>query len=231
MKKGIACSLLLYLSFTSLIWAQPFQNLDFESANLVSVPTDPYNRDYFDLAFPGWSGFTGTNQLNAVLHDGIFLDSAGISIFDANPSFLIDGSYTVLLQSGNPLLGSSATNVNASISQTALVPVGTKSLTFLARPIGPFSVSLGGSNLTLISFPVANQNYSLYEADISTFAGLTEALTFTALAQPIHANDGWLYLDDIQFSPTVIPEPSTMSILIVGVLGLFFWQRTHRKTA
>lgn len=232
MRKGVVSSLLLYLSCASGLWAQAFQNLDFESATLVPIPGDPYNSVYFTLALPGWSGFTGTNQLGAALYDNMFLDSAGIAILDSNfgvnPNLVIQGNYTVLLQSGASLFPSGGA-ADASLSQTGLVPIGAKSLTFLARPVGPFSVSLGGSNLNLISFPVANRNCNLYEADISALAGLTEPLTFTALAQPIHSNDGWLYLDDIQFSPDAIPEPSAVSLLAVGVAVLVLLHRVHRK--
>jgi hypothetical protein len=234
MRKGLICSLLLYLSCASALWAQAFQNLDFESATVVPISGDTYNRVYFSLALPGWSGFSGTNQLSGAPYDNIFLDSAGIAILDSNfavnPNLVIQGNYTVLLQSGDSLFPGGGA-ADASLSETGLVPIGTRSLTFLARPIGPFSVSLGGSNLNLISFPVANQNYNLYEVDISAFAALTEPLTFTALAQPIHSNDGWLYLDDIQFSPDAIPEPGSLSLVLVGVACLALWQLRRGRTA
>ena len=81
-----------------------FQNLDFESASLAPIPDDPYQRVYLDLAIPHWAGYTGTNQLNGVLHDNTFLSSSGISILDSGntvfPGPAIRGSFSVFLQAG-----------------------------------------------------------------------------------------------------------------------------------
>jgi hypothetical protein len=235
MRKGIVCSILLYLSYTSVLRAQAFQNLDFESATLVPIPGDPYNRVDFSSALPGWSGFSGTNQLNAALYDNIFLDSTGIAIFDANfpnnPNFVIQGNYTVFLEAGLSLFpgGGSA---DASLSQTGLVPAGTKSLSFLAVTNGPFAVSLGGVPLNLVSSPVAGHNYRLYQADISAFAGLTEELDFTVFAEnPYNNRLRSMLLDDIQFSPDVIPEPGSLSLVVVGILSLAFCQLSRRRVA
>jgi len=221
------------LGWASGLQAQPFQNLDFEDATLVPIPGDPYNRVDFSLALPGWSGFSGTNQLNAALYDNIFLDSTGIGIMDSNFAFLggvIQGNYTVFLEAGDQL-GGGTVPASASLSQTGLVPTGTKSLSFLAATAGVFTVSLGGVTLNLVSSPVAGQSYSLFQADISAFAGQTNALTFTLFPDDPRQNNTALALDDIQFSTTQVPEPSSLSLLVAGVLGLFFWQQIRRKIA
>jgi hypothetical protein len=212
-----------------------FTNLNFESATLVPIYSSPYYV-YFNTALPGWSGFAGTSQFTVAVYDTYALGSANISILDSNFSAPIQGNYTVLLQAGGVTDPDSGTNVfvDVSLSQTGLVPLGTRSLTFLASlafPSSPFTVSLGGTDLNLISFPVANQNYSLYEADVSAFAGQTAELTFTALTQKGHAQDCWLSLDAIQFSSDPIPEPSGLSLLAIGVVALGCWRVTYRKTA
>lgn len=229
MRNGIVCSLLLYLSCASGLRAQPFQDLDFESATLVPISGDPYNRVYFSLALPGWSGYSGANQLSAALYDNMFLDSTGIGIFDTNAIFvplggtLIDGEYTAFLEAGSG-------NADASLSQTGLVPIGTKSLSFIAVTNGPFAVSLGGTTLNLTSSPVAGHNYRLYQADVSAFAGQTNELVFTVFAEnPYNNRLRSMLLDDIQFSPDVIPEPSSLSLLAIGIMGLALFHRTRRN--
>jgi hypothetical protein len=233
---GVVFALVLCLVYGTSLRAQAFTDLDFESATLVPIPDDPYNRVYFTLALPGWTGFSGTNQLSAALYDNQFLDSTGIGIFDTNTSFsyngsnVIQGNYTAFLEAGLSLSGGGS--ADATLSQIGLVPIGTKSLSFLAVTNGPFAVSLGGTTLPLISSPVAGQNYSLFQADISAFAGLTNELDFTVFAQDPYENQlHSMLLDDITFSPDAIPEPTSCGLVMVGVVCLTFWRRTRRGTA
>jgi hypothetical protein len=233
MKKGILCYPLLYLICASTPWAQDFQDLDFESATLVTTPGGDIS---FGPAFPGWSGFAGTNQLTTTLYDSTYLDTTAISILDTNPlpfgvfGQLIDANYTAVLNAGDyPGLGPT----DVSLSQAGLVPAGTKSLRFLALPAGgisasPFAVTLGDTTLNLVPFPVTNENYTLYEADVSAFAGLIEELKFTLLAQNPHEDNRYLSLDDILFSPDAIPEPSTFLLAALGGVSLAaFLKRKH----
>ncbi|MGD0649805.1 MAG: hypothetical protein ABSA97_01450 [Verrucomicrobiia bacterium] len=233
MRKGIVCSFVLYVSCTSVLWASgTFTNLDFESATLVPISGDPHNGVYLSEALPGWNGFSGTNQLDWILYDNAFLDSTGIALWSSSGAFpVIQGNYTLSLEAGLQL-GSSSISADASLSQTGLVPVGTKSLSFLANAFGPFAVSLGGSSLNLVSSPVTGQNYSLYEADISSFAGQAAELTFTVFAQnPYEGQLHGLTLDSIEFSPDPIPEPSGLSLLVIGVAALGLWRLTYRRAA
>lgn len=233
MRKELLCSLLVYLGYTTVLCAQAFQNLYFESATLVPL-AGSYGYS-FNLALPGWSGFSGTDQLNAALYDNAALDSTVIGIIDTNVPYVsglvIQGNYTAFLEAGLQL-GSSTTSADASLSQTGLVPLGTKSLSFLAVTNGPFAVSLGGTTLNLISSPVAGHNYSLFQADITAFAGQTEELDFAVFAEnPYNNFVRSLVLDDIQFSPEAVPEPSGLSLVVVGVACLAFWHRARRRTA
>lgn len=235
MRRRIGYSLVLYLACASSLWAQSaFTNLDFESARLVPIPNDPYGSVYLSTASPGWRAFSGTNQMNSALYDDMFLDSTGIAIVDANSPVggLIQGNCTVVLQAGNEITSGPSVPADASLSQTGLVPLGTKSLSFLAGTNGPFVVSLGGVALNLISSPVPNHYYSLYAADVSAFAGQTTELKFMLFAESPHVNNRFLSLDSIQFSSAPIPEPSASSLLLAGIAGLVFWRRrTCPKTA
>lgn len=233
MRKGIVCLLLLYLGCASSLWAQDFQNLDFESANLPVIPSGQFGGSVsITNAIPSWTGYLGTNQVAQVLQNDFTIGAASIDIFgpDWSSADIFQGQYTVLLQAGGNPFGTGP--VPASLSQIGLVPSGTKSIRFLAEGIGPIAVNLGGSTLNLVSFPVSNENYSVYEADASMFAGIVEPLTFTALALSTSAKDqGIFYLDDIMFSPDAIPEPGSLSLVLVGVACLAFWQRVRRRAA
>jgi hypothetical protein len=233
MRRRIVYSLLLSLSCSSSLWAfSPFTDLDFESATLIPISGDPHNGIHLSEALPGWNGFSGTNQLDWILYDNAFLDSTGIAIWSSSGTFsVIQGNYTVSLEAGSQLFSDPSTPADVSLSQTGLVPSGTKSLTFLANGFGPFSVSLGGSNLNLISSFVPNHNYELYQADVSAFAGQAAELTFTVFAQnPYNGQLHGLTLDSIEFSPDAIPEPSGLSLLAIGVAVLLLeHQGTYRK--
>src|SRR6266478_159155 len=103
-----------------------FANLGFESANPSGYP--PNSSDVpISAALPGWSGFYGTNPTSQVWYDGISIGGAMISVVDSNVAFSsfgpIEGRYSGYLFGGgsSPLLSS-------TISQSGLVPTGTKAL-------------------------------------------------------------------------------------------------------
>jgi len=233
MNKAVACSVLFCLGWIPVLWAQDFQNLDFEAANLSVIPPNQFGGPVsITNAIPFWTGYLGTGQVAQVLQNDLTLGQASIDILGPDWSFtpIFQGQYMVVLQAGGNPFGTGP--VAASLSQTGLIPDGTKSIRFLAEGIGPIAVNLGGSNLNLISFPVSNENYSVYEADASAFAGVIEPLTFTALALSTSASDqGIFYLDDIMFSPDAIPEPSSLTLLAIVLVGLVLRHLACRKTA
>ena len=52
---GLTSALLLWLtSFSAAAATNDFQNLGFESASLISIAGDPYNRVEASAALPGW---------------------------------------------------------------------------------------------------------------------------------------------------------------------------------
>lgn len=86
-------------------------------------------------------------------------------------------------------------------------------------------VSLGGENLsyTAVSSSINSSglSYNVYAANVSAFAGKIETLTFAVAP-------GFMGLDDIQFSPEIIPEPSAASLLFFGS-GIFMCLRARKK--
>jgi hypothetical protein len=82
---------------------------------------------------------------------------------------------------------------------------------------GVLDVSVGGNNVPIVAIG-AGPNYTLYSANISTWAGETEQLTFSA-PETAFLN-GWA-VDDISFSPA--PEPNIVAL--TAIAGLVFGAR------
>ena len=62
-------------------------------------------------------------------------------------------------------------------------------------------------------------SYNVYAADVSSFAGQVETLTFSEAG----------YLDDIQFSPEAIPEPSSAALVFLGSSILVYIRRIRKR--
>src|SRR6266566_5233969 len=56
-----------------------FQNLDFESAVVPVLASDQPAFVPFTNAFPGWIGYSGTNQFSVALYNGYSLGAALVS--------------------------------------------------------------------------------------------------------------------------------------------------------
>jgi len=202
-----------------------FQNLGFESATLVPVSTIMVQ---FAPAFPSWSGYVGGVQQSSAAYNRVALDSSAISIIDhgwSNPfggvGGVIDGSFTAVLQAG--VVGSITNVADTTLSQTAVVPSSAQSLQFKAylagSPLSALEVTLGGQQLSLTALG-SGANYTLYGAAIPAWAGQTAELDFTVLAGNPHISNNYVFLDDIQFSNSSIPEPSTLGLSALGALLL-----------
>ena len=212
---------------SSHCFSQGFVNLDFESATIVPVSGDSYNRVEFAPAFPGWTGSVGGDVQTLALYNNIFLDSSGIGIFDTNQ--VIDGNYTAMLEAGLGL-GSSQPS-NTTLSQTAVVPSDALSLLFEASTWGEansFAVSMNGQTLSLTPLSTTS-SYTLYGVNIRAWAGQSATLAFTVFAQQPHVNNNFLYLDDLQFSSSSVPEPGILGLFAIG--GLFFGLRYWRNSS
>jgi hypothetical protein len=194
-----------------------FQNLDFENGTFIPIPGDPFGRVEFSSAMPGWTGYVGTNQVNWILYNNLFLSTAGIAIWgpDQPQPGLFHGQYYVVLQGGNDPSGGPG-RVGAAIAQTGTIPETAQSIRFYLAA-GGLSVLFAGQPIPLSVIGSSPTGYNIYAGDISAFAGQTGELRF----------QGGGYLDFIQFSDLPIPEPSALSLLGLGAL-LYGW-RFQRK--
>lgn len=184
---------------------QEFVNLNFEAAKIViSATNSSFAMEIATSnALPGWSAFFGTNQAPLVQYNFGPAPGLPVVLFGSN-SVVIDGNFSVYLDGG-------------SISQTGLVPSGAKSLLFDSGPPS-LLVSLGGQSLAYAAISNAlNSSSIIYGADISGFAGQVETLIFSGAGA----------LDDIQFSPEAVPEPSA-SLIFLGTGVLFYVRRRKR---
>lgn len=202
--------------------AQGFVNLGFESANLFGygsgtgpavVPTNN--------AIPGWTAYLGGFPQSAVLYDGVTLGGAMISLQDTNAVFVgsaVQGNYSVVL-----LASSAGPPTTAAIGQTGTIPNNAQSLTFWGN-VGGMQVTFNGQPIDYL-VTGSTANYVIYSADISAYAGQTGQLLFTALAGNSYASGG--LIDNIQFSTTPVPEPSTLALAAFGglLLGSRRWKR------
>ncbi len=197
------------------VQARAYVNLDFESAILTPTPPGQFGGSVpIGLALPGWSGYLGTNRVANVLQNNLTLGNASIDILGPNWNFggIIEGQYTLVLQPGVDPFGSGVT-VGATVSQPGLVPSYAKSIQVKASVFSSFAVSLGGQSVDLI--PIGSgPTYTLYAADISSFAGQALTLAVTALPAP-NTTD---YFDSIVFSASPVPEPSVVGLLALGAL-------------
>ena len=199
----------------------PFQNLDFESANVAGY--SPGSSDVpITSALPGWIGYyassTSTNVAAQVWYDGISLGGAVISVIDSlSGERPLQGTYSVALFGGGSLIGEFT---SSTISQTGLVPAGTKSL--LLDGYGgsmPFVVTLGGQTINMTALQTFS-NYTVYGGNIpSALAGQSETLSLTEPAPPQNP-PSFFELDNIQFSNLPTPEPGVLGLWALGALIL-----------
>jgi hypothetical protein len=185
--------------------SQGFVNLDFESANLTGYPAGLVPAAN---AFPGWAV-----TAPYITYDAPSLSGNSISIFGTNPPLNappIQGTYYATLASGNtPGLGQTLL-----LGQTGTIPLGTQSVTFWGD-IGGLQITFAGQSLAF-SQTGTTANYNIYNASISAFAGQTGQLLFSL---PPYVSSATL--DNIQFSSSPVPEPSTFALSVLGGVLLF----------
>jgi hypothetical protein len=194
--------------------AQGFVNLDFEAANLSAYGTGPAAVPTTN-ALPGWTAYTYGSPASTIFFNTVSVGAAAVSIQGpGSMEPVIQGNYTVYLQGS-----SGGTPGSAGIGQSGQIPAGDRSLSFWGFA-GLDNVAFNGQTLPLF-VASSTPNYNIYEADISGLAGQTGQLLFTA---PPGFED---VIDNIQFSTSPAPEPSTFGLLCVGGLlcGLYRWRR------
>jgi len=166
---------------------------------------------------PGWTGYLGTNQVDRLLHNDAFLDSAGMSILgpDYAPGWF-HGQYFILLQAGLDLGGSGQRLVPA-IAQMGTIPASAESLEFWAYAAG-FNVTFDGIAVPMSVVGGSASTYYVYAGDVSAFAGETGELRLQGVG----------YYDYIQFSNSPAPEPSVLALSALGAL-LLGYRALHRE--
>lgn len=220
MKKTIVNIALVTIVLTSSRgYSQSFSNLDFEQPILPLTPV--FNFIPASNGVPGWTPYLSTStttNVAALAYNTVSVGGALVILEDTNniSPLPIQGSYSVYLE------GSSAsTPTAASIGQIGTIPNTAQSLTFyLGDLYGNFQVSFNGQPLSFMA--ISNTlNYTIYGANISSYAGQTGQLLFTA------PSGNGAMLDNIQFSSLPIPEPGVVGLLSLGGLLLAWRHRRH----
>ena len=172
-----------------------FENLDFESA---MVPDVQWGGNVpISEGLPAWNG-----SHSSILHNNATLGDSALAIIGpwGWSSSVISGSYSAFLIGG--------ANGSAWIEQTALVPLGTRSLRMKVKqgPAG-FGVSLNGTTIPMFSIQA-----SVWAGDVTPFGGFSSTLTITANAGgSLGVNP--VTIDDIEFSPQAVV------LRIIGLSG------------
>lgn len=201
--------------------AQGFVNLNFEDAVIVLDASSSYYpyAVYANDALPGWTIYNGFVAPNEILYNTISLGAPSVAILGTNgiPSALA-GDFSV------DLYGGSGSPAGVSINQTGLVPNNAMALLFKAQSTsGTMIVTLGGQSISFAAISIG-PNYTLYGGNIPLgIAGQNAELEFYA---PYGVNNYW-ELDDIQFSSSPVPEPSTLALS--ALCGLALVCRRRRK--
>ncbi len=220
---------MIMLNFRTIVFSQSFVNANFDSGTIVPDLTSPYYpyAVYAANAIPGWTAYIGGSSQTDILYNDQPLSNAGISLQGTNGVYEpIQGQYFVLLQGQfNPSGVPSYTN-SAAIGQTGLIPINAESLIFWANITvgGPYvnnlQVTFDGQTIDFSSVG-SGTDYTIYEANVSAFAGQTGQLLFTV------PYNGSVSLDNIQFSSSPVPEPSALGLSALG--SLFLTWRRWRK--
>ncbi len=198
--------------------SQSFSDLDFESIGGPTIASDGIWLGW-SLAAPGWQHASGGDSV-FVYHHTPPQNSFAQYYFLADPSSTswapLAGDYSLALVSGH--FNRNDPNspwVNAFIEQDAIIPLGTKSLTLLAT--GDFSVTLNSQRLEMT--PLGDHRFA---ADVSPFEGEFAALRI--INNSSETQDPVL-VDNISFSPQLVPEPSTLALLGLGAAALVLRRR------
>ena len=208
------------------VFSQGFVNLDFESAQVSGYA--PGSNIPISNALPGWVGYSinpgnPTQSITEVYYEATtpFIGfPATIALQTTNngtipPVFLpIQGSYSVFLES--QFFPPKVSRPYAAIGQTGEIPTDAKTLLFWGNFSG--QVTFAGLAISYAAVETIPNNY-IYAADISLLAGQTGKLLFSTTDNLFAAT-----LDNIQFSPQPIPEPSAVALLAIGSLLLIVYR-------
>ena len=221
-----SCILILAtLCISTVAHSQGFVNLNFEDAVVQPLPPDNIFLEW-SLAAPGWNHSGGFSTSFVYYHqehvgsEQIFLLVDSTSPVSP-PGAQLAGNYSLAFASGvsNDVSG---IWVNAYISQSGLIPSSARSIRMLASG-APFQVFIGG-----VEIPMLSLGGNSYGGDISGLGDSTADLTIVNAASIGNVHD-YTIVDNIQFSPEAIPEPSVIALIFIGGGVLIYARRSHRR--
>ena len=210
----------LFLPIICCVQAQGFINLNFESAKFTPHPAGG-SFVYASNAVPGWTPYFDGFANDYVSSNGISLGGPQVSIETTNnvQGYLpVQGKFFLLL--GGSFSGGNST---ASIGQTGQIPLSAQSILFWGSIFGSLDVSFNGNALSFAAAGTTVNNYTIYQADVSTYAGQIGELLFSS---PFNTH---AFIDNIQFSSTAVPEPGILAFTVLGGLGLFLIKKRQRR--
>lgn len=227
--RRFSLTLALWTAGQAVVFSQgSFQNLDFEDARLPILSSS--EAGFFTNAanaVPSWSVFYGAEAAPQVMYHATSLGATMLSVLDVNmpPSTrAISGSFSVGLFASSP-----GFPVDLTIAQNGTVPTYAQSFRFKVRgtiPEGWLEVFFHGELLPIQQLESLPDGSNVYGSDISAFASQYGELSLIMRAPtPIGARAR--VIDDIEFSPIPVPEPSTSGLFLLGLAGLAAW-RFHR---
>ena len=215
--KSKLTTLLLILLGIAYGRSQGFINLNFENATFV---THPFGSPavYSANAIQGWIPYLDNSAQDYVASNGASLGGAQINIEGTNNPFgylAVQGKYFILLQGG------SFAGHSSGLGQTEQIPITTQSILFWGALFGGAQVLFNGNPLSFAVTGTTPNNYNIYQADISAYAGQTGELLFFT---PFNTS---AIIDNIQFSSTAVPEPSALALTAIGAAWLGFrrWKK------
>lgn len=196
---------------------QGFINLNFESARWQFLVPGVLDANP-TLAFPGWRmGTSGSVRAPYTIYNGLTTGSPSQVLVDGQRNPVIrpplEGRFSALLQFGpNEFLGTPA------LIQAGLVPNDARSMSFLVDD------SMKNARLTMdgVEIPLFAIGGGRLAGDVSLYAGKSAELRIsTAASEP--SGGEWLFLDDIRFSASIVPEPAVWQLMVAGgiVCGVF----------
>ncbi len=233
--KSVTLSLVLFTSLATLN-GQSFRNLDFETAhppyNFVPGEFPTGHVVLVSEALPSWSVWYSSERKDTMMYNVMSLGGSAVSLSDKDFECqqqlpLINGNNTLVMFGGRG--GLFGEPMDVAITQEGTIPGNAQSLRYFAyNGLAPlFSLSFNGVDLPAQQLEQQPAGYWLYAANVSGVAGQTGELRLTTHS-PGPSGFIQVTIDDLQFSTSPVPEPSSVALFLLGS-GLLFWHRRAKR--